>query len=108
MVTMEPAPAGPPVRMYVTTYCGYCRRAEKLLQAKGIPYEEIDVTGDLDARDELIRRTRWRTVPVIFVKDRLVGGFQELAALNRSGELDRMLAAPAPEPGPGSDPEPAG
>jgi glutaredoxin 3 len=79
--------------MYVTTYCGYCRRAERLLQAKGVAYEEIDVTGDEVARDELVARTRWRTVPVIFVRGKLVGGYDELAALNRSGELDRLLAA---------------
>jgi len=86
----------PPVTMFVTASCGYCRRAERLLDAKGVAYEKIDVTDDDQARDDLISRTRWRTVPVIFVRGKLVGGYDELAALNRSGELDRLLAAEEP------------
>jgi glutaredoxin 3 len=86
----------PPVKLYVTTYCRYCRRAERLLEAKGVSFEEVDVTEDEAARAELVARTRWRTVPVIFVGDHLVGGFDELYALNKTGELDRLLAALAP------------
>jgi glutaredoxin 3 len=82
--------------MYSTTYCGYCRRAEELLRRRGIPVETIDVTDDLSARAALVRRAEGRrTVPVIFIDDQLIGGYQELAALAASGELDRRLASAA-------------
>jgi glutaredoxin 3 len=82
--------------MYSTTYCGYCRRAEELLRRRGVPVETIDVTDDLSARAALVRRAEGRrTVPVIFIDDQLIGGYQELAALAASGELDRRLATAA-------------
>ncbi len=82
----------PPVRIYTTTYCPYCTAAKRLLDAKKVAYEEIDVTDDDAARAELVRRTGRRTVPQIFIGDKSVGGFDDIAALERSGELDRLLA----------------
>lgn len=67
------------VRVFGTTYCGYCRLAEALLEKQGIPFEKIDVTGDARARAELVRATNGRqTVPVIFVDGQPIGGYEEL------------------------------
>ncbi len=81
------------VRVYSTLICPYCIRAKALLQAKGIPYENIDVTGNTAMRAWLLEATGRRTVPQIFIGDESIGGFDELRALDRSGELDRKLAA---------------
>lgn len=80
--------------MYTTLICAYCIRAKALLKERGIPFEEIDVTGDPSARAWLVERTGRRTVPQIFIDDEPIGGFQELRELDRSGELQkRGLAA---------------
>ncbi len=81
-----------PVRIYTTTYCPYCDRAKSLLARKGADYQEIDVTGDDDARIKLVEMSGGlKTVPQIWVGDRHVGGFDRLSELDRSGELDRLL-----------------
>lgn len=85
----------PAVVVYSTTYCGYCVRAKMLLQRRGIPFEEIDVTDD-DARRAWLRTTTGRrTVPQIFIHGEPIGGCDELYALDRSGELKRRLEVPA-------------
>jgi glutaredoxin 3 len=77
--------------MFTTTYCGWCRRAEQLLQLKGIRFAAIDVTGDAAARAELVDRAGGRqTVPVIFLDDQPIGGYQELARLVAAGGLDHL------------------
>jgi glutaredoxin 3 len=83
-----------PVRVYTTTYCPYCTRAKALLDRKGVPYEEIDLTGDDEAREKLVETTGMRTVPQIFVGETLVGGFTDLDALEQAGKLDPLLQAP--------------
>ena len=84
------------VRIYSTTYCGYCVRAKRLLQERNIPYEEIDVTGNDEARQWLVRETGGRrTVPQIFINGRAIGGFDELRALDKRGELLSLLETPA-------------
>jgi glutaredoxin 3 len=83
------------VQVYSTSYCGYCVRAKQLLTARGIPFDDIDVTGDDDKRAWLVERTGRRTVPQIFIGDESIGGYVELAALDRSGELPKKLAAHA-------------
>lgn len=75
--------------------CPYCIRAKLLLRERKIPYQEIDVTGDHEARQRLVELTGRRTVPQIFIGERSIGGFDELRALDRSGELDRLLSAAA-------------
>lgn len=75
------------VRIYTTTYCGYCVAAKRLLSNRGIPYEEIDVTGDHDARTWLVQVTGRRTVPQIFIGERAIGGYTELKALDTQGRL---------------------
>ena len=81
------------VVIYTTTICPYCVRAKMLLQRKGVPYEEVDVSGDHDARQALTARTRQRTVPQIFINDEHIGGCDDLFALERAGQLDAKLAA---------------
>ncbi|MHB8416894.1 MAG: glutaredoxin 3 [Myxococcales bacterium] len=80
-----------PVRIYTTDYCPYCRNAKALLDRKGVPYQEIDVTGDDEAREKLTAQTGLRTVPQIFVGDTLVGGFSDLEALEKAGKLTPLL-----------------
>jgi glutaredoxin 3 len=82
----------PDVKLYVTTYCGYCHAAKALLTRKGVPFEEIDCTGDAATRRMLIEKTGRRTVPQIFIAGVPVGGFDDLNALERRGELDAILA----------------
>lgn len=81
-----------PVVVYTTTSCPFCVAAKALLQAKGIPFQEIDVTNNVELRQEVIRRSGRRTVPQIFIDDEPIGGFTELKALADSGELDAKLA----------------
>jgi glutaredoxin 3 len=87
--------SGPPVTVFSTTTCGWCRRAEDLLSRHGIPFETVDVTGDRQARATLLERADWRTVPVIFVEGRPIGGYRELANLLNTGALAH-LASPKP------------
>ncbi|NOK12349.1 glutaredoxin 3 [Corallococcus exercitus] len=83
-----------PVKIYTTTYCGFCVRAKDLLKRKGVAYEEVDVTGDDDARAKLVEMSGGqRTVPQIFIGDTHVGGYSDMAALDREGKLDPMLQA---------------
>jgi glutaredoxin 3 len=80
------------VKVYSTTYCGYCRAAEDLLRRQGIPFEKIDVTNDHATREALVERAHGRrTVPVIFHGDEVIGGYVELAAMIRSGEFARRF-----------------
>jgi len=81
------------VRMYSTMICPYCIRAKLLLKARGIAYEDIDVTGDRAAREWLVQTTGRRTVPQIFINGEAIGGYDELAKLDRTGELQQKLAA---------------
>jgi glutaredoxin 3 len=86
----------PRVTMYTTAYCGYCRRAERLLATKGITdIDAIRVDEDPQQRIAMMHRTGRRTVPQIYIGDRHVGGYDELAALDRAGELAALLAGEA-------------
>jgi glutaredoxin 3 len=82
------------VEVYTTTSCPYCVSAKRLLQARGVAFEEIDVGSDAEARAEVVRRSGRRTVPQIFIDGRAVGGFEELAALDAEGELTRLAGPP--------------
>jgi len=82
----------PPIVIYSKSWCSYCDRAKVLLLAKGQEWTEIDVEADVEKLDEMIERSGGRrTVPQIFVGDRHLGGFDELQALENTGELDRLL-----------------
>ena len=79
------------MKIYTSPICPYCTRAKRLLDAKRVPYEEIDVSGDDQARMDLAARTGMRTVPQIFIGEHHVGGSDELHALEREGKLDALL-----------------
>ena len=81
--------------MYTTLICPYCIRAKILLKAKGVTYEEINVSGDHEQRAWLVKTTGLRTVPQIFINEESIGGFEELRALDRAGKLDEKLQQPA-------------
>ena len=83
------------IEIYTTPFCGYCARAKGLLDAKGAAYEEMDVLEYIAKRSEMRERTKRTTVPQIFINGRHIGGSDELAALEREGKLDPMLAQPA-------------
>ena len=80
------------VTLYTTTYCPFCTRAKDLLQSKGVELKEIDVSADAKAREEVQKKTGWMTVPMIFIGEEFIGGYQELEALEATGELDRKLS----------------
>jgi glutaredoxin 3 len=79
------------VRIYTRRGCGYCDAAIELLHDKGIAFDEIDATGDATLRRWLAGVTGRTTVPQIFIDGTPIGGYTDLAALDRRGELDRML-----------------
>jgi thioredoxin reductase (NADPH) len=81
----------PEIVMYTKPSCPYCDMAKRLLASKGQSWQEIDVEADPAQLDEMVRRASRRTVPQIFIGDRHVGGFDDLAALEHSGELDPLL-----------------
>ncbi len=82
--------------MYSTAFCGYCQRARSLLERKGATIREIKIDEDAMQRDVMLKRSGGRrTVPQIFIGDRHVGGYDELAALDRAGELDALLGKSA-------------
>jgi glutaredoxin 3 len=82
------------VLMYATAVCPYCVRAEALLTSKRIAdIEKIRVDLDPRQREDMIRKTGRRTVPQIFIGATHVGGYDDLAALDRAGKLDPLLAA---------------
>ncbi|QQA42908.1 glutaredoxin 3 [Pelagovum pacificum] len=83
-----------PVEIYTTPICGFCHAAKRLLNEKGVNFNEIDVMQDPDRKAEMVQRAQGgRTVPQIFVGDIHVGGCDELYALERAGKLDALLAA---------------
>ena len=82
----------PDITIYATAWCGYCHRTKALLRSKGIEdWTEIDVEELPGSWNELTERTGGRTVPQIYIGDRLIGGYDDLAALNRAGDLDSLL-----------------
>lgn len=80
------------IEVYSSLWCPFCARAKALLDRKGVEYREIDVDRDPNLRQQMMRRAGGRrTVPQIFVDGRHVGGSDDLAALERAGELDALL-----------------
>lgn len=82
------------VEIYTTMLCGYCYRAKKLLEERGVSYREIDVMTDGKLREEMRARAGGRsTVPQIFIDDLHIGGCDDLYALDRAGKLMPLLTA---------------
>jgi glutaredoxin 3 len=79
--------------MYSIAWCGFCHRARNLLQHKGATVREIKLDDDPGAREQMLQQSGGRrTLPQIFIGEHHVGGYEDLAALDRSGELDKLLA----------------
>jgi glutaredoxin 3 len=78
--------------MYTTAICPYCIRAKRLLDHKGVDFEEIRIDGDTEQMRIMMERSRRHTVPQIFIDEHHVGGFDDLARLESYGKLDEMLA----------------
>ncbi len=82
----------PKVEIYTKMYCGFCHRAKRLLDEKGVDYAEYDITlGGERKKEMLARKPDAFTVPQIFIDDRAIGGSDDLAALEREGKLDGLL-----------------
>lgn len=87
----------PDVVLYVRSWCPWCHQARELLATKGVRPREIDIEQDPGRQAEMIERANGRTtVPQVFIGGRHVGGFDDLAALDARGELDRLLAQAHP------------
>lgn len=82
------------VTMYSTGVCPYCQMAERLLTAKGVAIDKVRIDLQPDRRAEMMEKTGRRTVPQIYVGDTHVGGYDDLAALDRAGKLDELLQRP--------------
>jgi len=92
MTLPAPSDFAQTVVVYVTRTCGFCQALEALLNARGISYGRVDVTGDARARRELRGLADGRsTVPQVFIKGEGVGGYTEVAALDRSGRLREWI-----------------
>ncbi len=85
----------PEVVIYTTGWCPFCMRAKALLERKGVAYTELDVESRAGLRQQMIERSGRRSVPQVFVGSTHIGGSDELAAAEQSGELDRLLTAAA-------------
>ncbi|MBW9256944.1 MAG: glutaredoxin 3 [Candidatus Thiodiazotropha sp. (ex. Lucinisca nassula)] len=81
----------PQVVMYSTAICPYCVRAKHLLENKGVTYEEIRIDHDREIMQEMMRRSNRHTVPQIFIDDFHVGGYDDLASMEISGQLNQLL-----------------
>lgn len=78
--------------IYTTKFCPYCIRAKYLLEDKKVSYEEIAVDGNQRLRQEMTKKSGQHTVPQIWVNNKHIGGCDDLMALERSGQLDKLLA----------------
>jgi glutaredoxin 3 len=82
---------GRKVMVYTTDPCGFCRQAKTLLDSRGVTYEEVNLTKDMEGRANLLKRTGQMTFPQIIIGERVVGGFRELLEADRDGTLEQIL-----------------
>jgi glutaredoxin 3 len=80
------------IRIYTTSWCGYCTRAKALLDARGLAYEEVELDDDPAFRQTLFDLTGGWTVPRVLVDGKPIGGYTELWQLDRTGRLDLLAA----------------
>ena len=85
----------PLIEVYSKSWCPYCNKAKALLKAKGLSYKEVDTTHDEVLEHEMVERSQRQTVPQIFIDNVSIGGYDDLAKINATGELDRMLGITA-------------
>ena len=81
------------VTLYTTDRCPYCVQAKKLLDKRGVAYDEINLARDPDGRTELVGKTGMMTFPQVLIDGELIGGYNETAAADKSGRLQELLAA---------------
>ena len=82
----------PKIEIYTKIYCGYCYRAKRLLDSKGVDYTEFDITLGGPQRAEMLeRKPDAMTVPQVFIDGKAIGGSDDLARLDREGKLDSLL-----------------
>ncbi|MEJ2142968.1 MAG: glutaredoxin 3 [Gammaproteobacteria bacterium] len=81
----------PEIDMYCTSTCPFCQRAEKLLVKKGVNFNKINVENNQPKLKEMLKRSGQNTVPQIFIDDKHIGGFDDLAELDIMDELDPLL-----------------
>ena len=79
--------------IYTTSYCPFCDAAKNLLKSLNIEFDEVDLTDNLEERLEVSTKYNWRTVPLILINNKLIGGFDELNNLNNKGELKSLLSS---------------
>ncbi|PHS71537.1 MAG: glutaredoxin 3 [Methylophaga sp.] len=82
------------VEVYSSGHCPYCVMAKQLLERKGVAYTEIRIDLDPAKRQEMMAKSRQRTVPQIFINNEAIGGYTDLVAINNSQRLDSLLAQP--------------
>lgn len=80
------------VIVYSSAHCPYCVMAKQLLERKGVAFQEIRVDLEPAKREEMMQKSKQRTVPQIFINDQAVGGYTDLLAIERANKLDQMLA----------------
>jgi glutaredoxin 3 len=79
------------VVVYFKNPCPYCVSAKRFLSEKGVPFEEIDLTNKPDEMQAIKDKTGWRTVPIIMINGKLIGGYSDMKALDEDGKLDELL-----------------
>jgi len=82
----------PEITIYTSNLCPFCTMAKRLLSAKGVSYTELNVDTTPSLREEMIQRTKRRTVPQIYIGEQHIGGFDDLRALDLKKQLDPLLA----------------
>ena len=80
------------VTIYTIDTCPYCRAAKTFLNRKGVDFTEIDVTTDIKTKRKVMDELGWRTVPMIIVNGKFIGGYDDMKALDRENKLDRLLS----------------
>jgi len=80
------------IQVYTSGSCPFCVRAKLLLDNKGVEYQEIILDDHPEKKFEIMKKLNWKTVPIIVINGELVGGYQQLASLERTGELDKLLS----------------
>lgn len=83
----------PKIEIYSSANCAYCTAAKSLLKSKGLDYTEIRIDTDSARMQEMLARAHRRTVPQIFIDDQHIGGYDDLVAADRSGELAKLIAS---------------
>ncbi len=81
----------PEIRIYLTRLCPYCKQACDLLDKKGVHYSTVDVGGNTELWNKMTQRSNRNTVPQIFINDQHIGGYDDMATLDRDGTLDKLL-----------------